>query len=179
MTKRSRPRRLLAAGSVAIVLGALASTASVASASTAPATAAASASATKSAASTKPVTLTGPARIAAAPLAVSCPLTLDLSQSFTHNGTTYLGFWYASHYSGLTTVPSTTKVTSSGEEAQCLLAAAGFSPGTIDDVFGAHSQAAMHAFQTYMNTQYNASLATGPGEGLPGPNSWKWLRRYG
>jgi len=157
MTKRSHPRRLLAVGAATIALGALASTASAASAAT-------------------PATLTGSARTVATPLAVTCSYSTNLSQSFTFNGSTFQGFEYAGHYSGLTVVPSTTQVTSSGEEAQCLLARAGYNPGTIDGVFGTHSQAAMHQFQTDMNNLFGAGLATGPGQDLPGPHSWKWLR---
>jgi peptidoglycan hydrolase-like protein with peptidoglycan-binding domain len=55
-------------------------------------------------------------------------------------------------------VPSTTQDTSAGEEVQCLLKRAGFDPGTVDGVFGPHSQAAARAFQTAMNNKYGAEL---------------------
>jgi hypothetical protein len=110
------------------------------------------------------------------PFAVSCSYSVNWSQYFLHNGDEFLGYAYAGHYGGLNVVPSTTQVTSAGEEAQCLLKKAGYDPGTIDGVFGSHSQAAMHQFQTDLNTYHGAGLATGPGQDLPGPNSWKWLR---
>jgi putative peptidoglycan binding protein len=107
----------------------------------------------------------------------SCHYSTNASQSFSFNGTRFLGFGYAGHYSGLTAVPSTTQVTSAGVEAQCMLARYGFyNPGGIDGVFGRNSQAAMHQFQIDMNNIFGAGLATGPGQDLPGPNSWKWLR---
>jgi hypothetical protein len=124
-------------------------------------------------ASVLPLTMAAPASAS-----VSCSYSGNASQYFDANGYRYYGFEYAGHYSGLTVVPSTTRDTSSGEEAQCLLVHAGYDPGTIDGVFGPHSQAAMHQFQTDMNNWYGAGLATGPGQDLPGPNAWKWLRWY-
>lgn len=125
--------------------------------------------------SASPLTASGSPQVLT-PFAVSCSYSVNWSQYFLHNGDEFLGYAYAGHYGGLNAVPSTTQVTSAGEEAQCLLKKAGYDPGTIDGVFGSHSQAAMHQFQTDMNTYYGAGLATGPGQDLPGPNSWKWLR---
>lgn len=83
---------------------------------------------------------------------------------------------YAGHYSGNTAVPSTTSVSSAGIEAQCLLKAYGYSPGTVDGIFGSNSQSAMKSFQRYMNSAFGAGLSV---DGLPGPKSWPWLRWYG
>ena len=121
------------------------------------------------------VTAAGGAR----PAAATCNFSTNTSQGFSFNGVFFRGFGYAGHYGGLTVVPSTTQVTSSGIEAQCLLARYGdYNPGTIDGVFGRNSQAAMHRFQTDMNNLFGAGLATGPGQDLPGPASWKWLRWF-
>lgn len=77
---------------------------------------------------------------------------------------------FAGHYSGNTVVPSTTSATAAGVEAQCLLVEAGYNPGTIDGIFGPHSQSAMRQFQT---TVQGFGVAV---DGLPGPQTWPWLR---
>jgi hypothetical protein len=48
-----------------------------------------------------------------------------------------------------------------------------YNPGGIDGVFGSNSQRAMNAFQTDMNDIFGAGLSE---DGMPGPQSWKWLR---
>lgn len=52
---------------------------------------------------------------------------------------------YAGYYAGNTTQPSSTGLSQAGIEAQCLLQYRGFSPGTIDGVFGTNSQNAAKA----------------------------------
>jgi hypothetical protein len=90
-----------------------------------------------------------------------------------HGGLVTLhGEGFAGYYSGDTIVPSTTGVSDAGIEAQCLVKLAGFDPGTIDGVFGRNSQSAMKAFQEYVNS-VGAGLQV---DGLPGPDSWPWLR---
>src|SRR5690348_13603555 len=86
---------------------------------------------------------------------------------------TLFGQEFAGHYSGNTVVPSKTQVTSAGEEAQCLLNRAGYNTQGIDGVFGMHSQAAAHAFQSDMNAAFGAGLST---DGQVGPKTWPWLR---
>jgi hypothetical protein len=115
-----------------------------------------------------------PVRAAALSNCLGQPFTTHPNESFTQGNTTYVGRGYAGHYSGLTAVPSKTQVTSSGVEAQCLLARYGdYNPGGIDGVFGSNSQRAMKAFQTDMNDIFGAGLSE---DGMPGPQSWKWLR---
>ncbi|AWW35452.1 peptidoglycan-binding domain-containing protein [Streptomyces cadmiisoli] len=93
--------------------------------------------------------------------------------SYTYNNTT--GYAFAGHYSGWTAVPSKTVVTSSGAEAQCLLKEIGYSI-TVDGVFGPNSQAVMKEFQRKVNgSPWRAGLAV---DGVPGPESWEWLRWY-
>jgi peptidoglycan hydrolase-like protein with peptidoglycan-binding domain len=82
----------------------------------------------------------------------------------------------AGHYSGNTVVPLTNGVSAAGIEAQCLLLKAGFNPGTIDGVFGANSQAAAEALQDQVNTDSGARITE---DGLPGPQTWPWLRCAG
>lgn len=84
------------------------------------------------------------------------------------------GRWYAGHYGGLTVIPSTTGVSAAGIEAQCLLGFFGFSPGGVDGIFGSNSQRAMRSFQEYVNDEHDAGLDE---DGLPGPDSWPWLRK--
>ncbi|MEU2427310.1 peptidoglycan-binding domain-containing protein [Streptomyces sp. NPDC007851] len=90
---------------------------------------------------------------------------------------------FAGHSTTWSAVPSTTSVSSAGVEAQCLLKDyanrhdfPSLNPGTIDGVFGRNSQTAMKAFQRYMNSAFSAGLTV---DGLPGPQSWWWLRYYG
>jgi hypothetical protein len=86
------------------------------------------------------------------------------------------GYWaYAGHYSGTTVQPSSTGVSSAGIEAQCLLDLAGFSPGTIDGVFGTKSQAAAADFQRLANKYYGVTLTV---DGEVGPKSWPVLRAH-
>jgi peptidoglycan hydrolase-like protein with peptidoglycan-binding domain len=87
---------------------------------------------------------------------------------------------YAGHYSGRTVVPSSTTVTSAGIEAQCLLKRMHAilpdrvsSPGTVDGIFGTNSKASMRSFQRFANRDWGAGLGV---DGLPGPQSWPWLR---
>ncbi|MGW2209332.1 peptidoglycan-binding domain-containing protein [Streptomyces sp. NPDC001781] len=84
-------------------------------------------------------------------------------------------YGYAGYYEGMTVVPSSTGVSSSGIEAQCLLKRAGFDPGTIDGVFGTNSKAAAKRFQTMMNGSYGYTLAT---DGIVGSKTWPALRTY-
>jgi len=79
---------------------------------------------------------------------------------------------FAGYYSGSTVVPLTTGVSAAGIEAQCLLARAGYNPGTIDGVFGPNSQAAARALQNTVNTT-GARIAV---DGMVGPQTWPWLR---
>jgi hypothetical protein len=107
-------------------------------------------------------------------VAATCSYSTNTSQGFTFNNDFYVGRGYAGHYSGLTAVPSTSVVTSAGVEAQCLLVRYGdYNPGVIDGVFGRNSRAAMTQFQQDMNSLFGAGLST---DGLPGPQTWKWLR---
>lgn len=80
---------------------------------------------------------------------------------------------YAGYYSGNTVQPSTTGVSNAGIEAQCLLKAYGYRPGTIDGVFGTNSRSAAKAFQKDMNLAFDAGLDE---DGKVGPDTWPWLR---
>jgi hypothetical protein len=118
-------------------------------------------------------------------LAPALPAEAAVSCNYSNNGSitvtvpvnggtdTLFGEEFAGHYSGNTVVPSSTRVTSAGEEAQCLLKRAGYDPGGIDGVFGSHSQAAARAFQSDMNTIFGAGLSV---DGGVGPHTWPWLR---
>lgn len=79
----------------------------------------------------------------------------------------------AGHYSGNTIVPLTGGVSAAGIEAQCLLKQAGYSPGTIDGIFGPNSQAAAKGLQSFVNNNFHAGISV---DGLPGPQTWPWLR---
>jgi hypothetical protein len=81
--------------------------------------------------------------------------------------------WYAGHYSGMTTQPSTTGVSNAGIEAQCLLRKYNYNPGTIDGVFGPTSRRAAREFQEDMNEAFGAGLVV---DGKIGPRSWVHLR---
>jgi hypothetical protein len=91
---------------------------------------------------------------------------------YTLDGWTLYGQEYAGHYSGRTAVPSTTGVSAAGIEAQCLLLEAGFNPGTIDGIFGPNSQRATWYFQRSVDS-VGANISV---DGLPGPQTWPWLR---
>lgn len=83
---------------------------------------------------------------------------------------------YAGYYRGMTVIPSSTGVSSSGIEAQCLLKKVGFDPGTIDGVFGSNSKAAAKAFQSYVNDRSGYPVMTV--DGIVGSQTWPELRYY-
>lgn len=83
---------------------------------------------------------------------------------------------YAGHYSGMTVIPSSTGMSSSGIEAQCLLKKVGFDPGTIDGVFGSKSKSATKAFQAYVNDRSGYTVMTV--DGVVGSVTWSNLRYY-
>ncbi|NJQ02045.1 peptidoglycan-binding domain-containing protein [Streptomyces zingiberis] len=99
------------------------------------------------------------------------------AQAYTCTYRESSGNWYAGHYNGSTVIPSSTGVSSSGIEAQCLLKKAGFSPGTIDGVFGSKSKAAAKDFQTYINDWANRPMLVV--DGIVGPDTWYFLRCCG
>ena len=95
------------------------------------------------------------------------------SAAYSCSGTEIRGnVWEAGYYGGGTVVPTTTRVSAAGIEAQCILRERGYNPGTVDGVFGTNSQNAMKRLQRDANT-YGAGLRV---DGLPGPASWSWLR---
>jgi len=85
----------------------------------------------------------------------------------------FKGVEFAGYYSGYTVVPSTSGVSAAGIEAQCLLLQAGYSPGTIDGIFGPNSQSAAKGLQSFVNSNFHASILV---DGLPGPQTWPFLR---
>ena len=85
----------------------------------------------------------------------------------------FKGVEFAGYYSGYTVVPLTTGVSAAGIEAQCLLRQAGYSPGTIDGVFGPNSQTAARGLQSFVNSNFHANIGV---DGLPGPQTWPFLR---
>ncbi|MGW2209329.1 peptidoglycan-binding domain-containing protein [Streptomyces sp. NPDC001781] len=109
----------------------------------------------------------------AAPAAFAGPA---VAQAYTCRYTeSSSGKWYAGHYSGETVIPSSTGVSSSGIEAQCLLKKSGwFDPGTIDGVFGTKSKAAAREFQEYINDWANRPVLVV--DGTVGPATWYYLR---
>jgi peptidoglycan hydrolase-like protein with peptidoglycan-binding domain len=102
------------------------------------------------------------------------PATSASAATYTCHYSTSGDYAHAGYYSGTTVQPSTTVVTTSGIEAQCLLRRSGYNPGTIDGVFGSNSQAAAKAFQKDMNDVFSAGLDE---DGKIGKESWPWLRR--
>ncbi|MEO3755633.1 hypothetical protein [Streptomyces sp. B6B3] len=101
--------------------------------------------------------------------------------AYSCNGEFDSGRWYYGYYSGMTVIPSTSGVSSAGVEAQCSLRRASLdlgrsdmSPGTIDGVFGSNSQSAMRALQRWVNSTFGSG--TVDVDGLPGPESWPYLR---
>jgi len=81
---------------------------------------------------------------------------------------------FAGHHSGITVQPLTNAVSAAGIEAQCLLALAGFSPGTIDGVFGPTPR---------RRRRTSSDLSTAPPrtqgsavDGVVVPQTWPWLR---
>ncbi|MFI1568807.1 peptidoglycan-binding protein [Streptomyces sp. NPDC020490] len=99
------------------------------------------------------------------------------AQAYTCHYSESNGYWHAGYYSGNTVIPSSTGVSSSGIEAQCLLKKAGFDPGTIDGVFGTNSKAAAKAFQAYINDETNRDLLAT--DGIVGSQTWPFLRCCG
>jgi hypothetical protein len=87
---------------------------------------------------------------------------------------TVLGQEFAGHYTGNTIQPSSTGVTAAGIEAQCPLARSGFSPGTIDGIFGPNSQAAAKKPQALVDQARPDPRITV--DGLVGPQTWSILR---
>ncbi|MFJ8546696.1 peptidoglycan-binding protein [Streptomyces sp. NPDC093586] len=98
------------------------------------------------------------------------------AQAYSCNIKNVNGQKRAGYYSGNTTVPSSTKVTNAGIEAQCILKAMGYPTGTVDGVFGTNSKAAMRKFQGDVNKVYGRKVLDV--DGLPGPKSWPYLRMY-
>jgi hypothetical protein len=97
------------------------------------------------------------------------------AQAYTCSFEVQEPYAYAGHYYGMSVIPSSSGVSSSGIEAQCLLKWAGFDPGTIDGVFGTNSRAAAKRFQSTMNSAYGYNLAT---DGIVGSRTWPVLRTY-
>jgi peptidoglycan hydrolase-like protein with peptidoglycan-binding domain len=130
---------------------------------------------------------------AAAALALSGTLALPLAgaaaasgvgaAAYACNAEFENGRWYYGYYSGMTVIPSTSGVSSAGIEAQCSLRRASLDlgrtdmhPGTIDGVFGPNSQSAMRAFQRWVNSTFGSGTVSV--DGLPGPESWPYLRMW-
>ena len=110
--------------------------------------------------------------------AYACHYSFQSTQVTVHDpgGTFNLaGQEFAGHYNGNTVVPLTGGVSAAGIEAQCLLADAGFNPGTIDGVFGPNSQRAARGLQNAVNGNFHAGITV---DGLPGPQTWPWLRYW-
>ncbi|MGP4008831.1 peptidoglycan-binding domain-containing protein [Streptomyces sp. 4N124] len=82
----------------------------------------------------------------------------------------------AGYYSGNTVVPSSSRVTKAGIEAQCILKDMGYPTGTVDGVFGSKSKNAMKQFQTGVNAHYGRHVLDV--DGLPGSKSWPYLRVF-
>ena len=124
------------------------------------------------------LTVATPAAAAAIPQPQATVTCSYSSQAASSNSWGYTRYEYAGHYSGLTAVPSTTQVTTAGEEAQCLLKHIGQDPGPIDGIFGAQSQAAMRNFQIGFNESGYGLPPYLDTDGMPGPQSWPALRGY-
>lgn len=82
---------------------------------------------------------------------------------------------YAGYYSGNTYVPVSGNFSDPAIEAQCLVAAFGYSPGTIDGVYGPNTQSAIKKFQQWADTYEHAGLSV---DGFVGPATWPQLRKY-
>ncbi|MDX3803382.1 peptidoglycan-binding domain-containing protein [Streptomyces sp. AK04-3B] len=102
------------------------------------------------------------------------PAAAASAATYTCHYSTSGEYAYAGYYSGTTVQPSSTVVTNSGIEAQCLLRRSGFNPGTIDGVFGSNSKAAAKNMQAGLNECCHAGLDE---DGKIGRESWPWLRR--
>ena len=83
--------------------------------------------------------------------------------------------YYAGYYSGETIQPSSTSVSAAGTEAQCLLKHKGYSPGTVDGIFGSNSQTAAKKFQARVNELCGEKVLDVDGE--VGPKTWPYLRQ--
>ncbi|TMC03324.1 MAG: peptidoglycan-binding protein [Chloroflexi bacterium] len=108
--------------------------------------------------------------------AYGCSYSFNSGQVTVHDpggNFTLSGQEFAGHYNGDTVVPLTGGVSAAGIEAQCLLRRAGYNPGTIDGVFGPNSQAAARGLQTFVNNNFHARVSV---DGLPGPQTWPWIR---
>ncbi|MFJ9184271.1 peptidoglycan-binding protein [Streptomyces anulatus] len=92
----------------------------------------------------------------------------------TATGTAPGDKYYAGYYSGNTVQPSSTSVSASGKEAQCLLKYLGYSPGTVDGIFGSNSQAAAKRFQARINELCGKRVLDV--DGNVGPATWPHLR---
>ena len=131
--------------------------------------------------------------VAAAALAISGTLIFPASaatapgdvsaSSYRCSGEFTNGRWYYGYYDGMTVIPSTSGVSAAGIEAQCSLVRAsrdlghaGMNPGTVDGIFGRNSQNAMREFQRWVNRTFGAGSVAE--DGLPGPESWPYLRRF-
>ncbi|MFE7276908.1 peptidoglycan-binding protein [Streptomyces sp. NPDC057623] len=82
--------------------------------------------------------------------------------------------YYAGYYSGNTVQPSSSSVSASGKEAQCLLEYKGYELGTVDGIFGSNSKAAAKRFQTRVNELCGSGTLVV--DGLIGPKTWPYLR---
>ncbi|GAB2804835.1 peptidoglycan-binding domain-containing protein [Streptomyces daliensis] len=83
--------------------------------------------------------------------------------------------YHAGYYSGETVQPSSTSVSAAGKEAQCLLKYKGYSPGTVDGIFGSNSQSATKKFQTRVNELCKRKVLDV--DGKVGPATWPYLRQ--
>ncbi|MFF7791247.1 peptidoglycan-binding protein [Streptomyces sp. NPDC007991] len=92
----------------------------------------------------------------------------------TSTGTAPGDKYYAGYYSGNTVQPSSTSVSAAGKEAQCLLKYLGYSPGTVDGIFGSDSQAAAKKFQARINELCGKKVLDV--DGKVGPKTWPHLR---
>ncbi|MEV4972179.1 peptidoglycan-binding domain-containing protein [Streptomyces scopuliridis] len=109
----------------------------------------------------------------AAPAAFAGPA---VAQAYTCHYSESGLYTYAGYYRGMTVIPSSTGVSNAGIEAQCLLREAGFSPGTIDGVFGVKSKAAARAFQAHVNDRVGSHVLDV--DGIVGSETWPELRYY-
>ncbi|MEE1943400.1 peptidoglycan-binding domain-containing protein [Streptomyces sp. TRM 70361] len=83
--------------------------------------------------------------------------------------------YYAGYYSGETVQPSSTSVSAAGKEAQCILKHKGYSPGTVDGIFGSNSQVAAKKFQARVNELCGRRVLAV--DGKVGPATWPYLRQ--
>ncbi|MEU5327870.1 peptidoglycan-binding domain-containing protein [Streptomyces parvus] len=83
--------------------------------------------------------------------------------------------YYANYYGGETVQPSSTAVSAAGKEAQCILKYKGYSPGTVDGIFGGNSQTAAKKFQAGVNELCGRKVLAV--DGKVGPATWPYLRQ--